>query len=159
MNKKYFFLFFLVFIFWGCKREVIFDENNTINYQLKKCIYEYMIKNVIVNENDYVLSLQKKIKGDTIEFIIYAHNSIESFNRYRVYYPVKYLNTYIFSNYRNISFNDSCGLKKAAKNLNKEEYKYFIKNNKIPEPIYLTSFRRLRLFFLNNKLIKKEYII
>jgi len=155
MKKLFYIIPLLVFTTVSCSQDIIFDENEIINHQVKKNINEYISLN-INPKFDFVISIKKEIKVDTVEFIIYAHNSIETFKEDSVYFRAKYLNTIVFSNFKNQSFDDSCSLKNAAKYLNKEEYEYYLKENKIPPPFLLFNTLRLKLIFVHNKLIKRE---
>jgi hypothetical protein len=155
MNKiKYLFLFFL-FIAYSCKKEMMFDENKAVNNQVKTCINDY-ISVSIDSTNNYVLSFKKRINVDTLEFLIYAHNSISLFKEDSVFFRAKYLNTFVFSNFRNSSFKDSCGLEEAAQYLDKEEYAYFLKENKVPPPFSLIDNMSMKLIFVNGKLFDKQ---
>lgn len=155
MKKLFYIILISVFTTMSCSRDIMFDENETVNDQVKKNVDEYILSN-IDPKLDFVISIKKDIKGDTLVFIIYAHNSIETFNEDSVFYCAKYLNTVVFSNFKNQSFDDSCSLKDAAKYLNKEEYEYYLKENKIPPPFLLINTLRLKLIFVQNKLIKRE---
>jgi hypothetical protein len=155
MKKIVIFLSLLGLFAFGCKRETVFDENEAINNQVKKYVYEYMLLSIDSRHN-YALSFKKKIKSDTIEFIVYAHSSISTFMHDSVYFKAKYLNTYVFSNFRSSSFCDSCSVKQAAQYLDKEEYPYFLKENKVPPPFFLGGPMQLKLVFVNNRLYHKE---
>ena len=155
MKNLFYIVLLLVSTTISCRQDIMFDENETVNDQVKKNVNEYILSN-IDPKLDFVISIKKDVKGDTLEFIIYAHNSIETFKEDSVFYRAKYLNTIVFSNFKNESFDDSCSLKDAAKYLNKEEYDYYLKENRIPPPFLLINTLRLKLIFIQNKLIKRE---
>jgi len=140
----------------SCKKEIAFDDHQTVDSQIKKYINEYKLITIDQKYN-YALSIQRKLIGDTIEFVVYANNSIAVFESKKVYFHAKYLGLNIFSNYRNSSFHDSCGLEVAAQYLDKEEYEYFLKEKKVPAPFTLINIMHMKLVFANNKLIKKYY--
>lgn len=154
--KKVIFCFCLSFLAtFSYAQEVKFDENESVSNQIKKNIYDY-ITITIDHKYNYVISLQKKVIGDTIEFIVYANTSMAGFENAKVYYRAKYLDTYIFSDYKNSSFKDSCGFQVAAQYLDKEEYEYFLREKKVPPPFKLINIKEMKLVFVNNKLIKKD---
>jgi len=140
----------------SCKKEVFFDEDKEIDLQVKKGIYEYQLISIDRRFN-YVIGVQRRVSGDTVEFIIYATNSIAEFESLKVYYRGRYLDINIFTNYKNKSFRDSCGLEEAAQYLDKDEYAYFLEQKKVPPPFTLADIMNMKLVFVNGKLKKKEY--
>lgn len=140
----------------SCKKEVYFDEDKEIDLQVKKGIYEYQLISIDRRFN-YVIVVQRRVSGDTVEFIIYATNSIAVFESLKVYYRGRYLDINIFTNYKNKSFRDSCGLEEAAQYLDKDEYAYFLEQKKVPPPFTLADIMNMKLVFVNGKLKKKEY--
>lgn len=157
MSKSIYLLFFCFFYFivFSCKEEVILDENEAINKHLKNGVYEYLVLTYNANIK-MVVTVRKFVKGDTVEFIICARSSIALFEQDKVFYCAKYLKTYIFTNYRNTFFKDSCGLCKAIKYLDEDEYKYFIEKRKVPPPSILLDVPEMRMIFVDNKLIKQR---
>lgn len=146
----------LAFFAMSCQKEVVFDEDKAIDLEVKKGIYEYQLISVDRRCN-YVICVQRRVSGDTVEFIIYATNSIAVFEDLKVYYRARYLDINIFTNYKNKSFRDSCGLEEAAQYLDKDEYAYFLKEKKVPPPFTLADIMNMKLVFVNGKLMKKEY--
>lgn len=156
MNRIILVLSLAFFTTMSCQKEVVFDEDKAIDLEVKKGIYEYQLISIDRRFN-YVIVVQRRVSGDTVEFIIYATNSIAEFESLKVYYRGRYLDINIFTNYKNKSFRDSCGLEEAAQYLDKDEYAYFLEQKKVPPPFTLADIMNMKLVFVNGKLKKKEY--
>lgn len=84
MKNLFYIVLLLVSTTISCRQDIMFDENETVNDQVKKNVNEYILSN-IDPKLDFVISIKKDVKGDTLEFIIYAHNSIETFKEDSVF--------------------------------------------------------------------------
>jgi hypothetical protein len=140
----------------SCKREMKFSDEKEVNKQICKFVQEYMLITVNKKYNN-VVSVRKIQNGDTIQFDVYTNITIAEFASQGVYYRGEYLDTPIFTNFRNSSFRDSCSLVEAAKFFNKFEYDYIKKYDKIPFPYVLSDIVSMKIVYLKNKLIERKY--
>ncbi|MEJ5263876.1 MAG: hypothetical protein WHT29_01020 [Bacteroidales bacterium] len=156
MKKLFLCHFILLIILYGCNNAVIFDDNKNIDRQIKKYINEY--KTITCNKrNNYVITIQRKTSGDTIEYLIQADNSISVFKNKNVHYFKKDRDMFIFTNYKNSCFKDSLDLYDAMKYLDKDEYDYFLKNKQIPPPFVIGYVLSMKLIFIKDSLLMKTY--
>jgi hypothetical protein len=150
----YLFIYFLISI--GCERETIFDENITIDRTLKKLITEYL--HDIEKSKNTVISIKKRLKNDTLEYIIKDYRCLAHFVHDSVSYRMNFMNRYIYSNYENSSFYEYSNLEKIAKSLNDiKSYDYFKKTKRILYPYVDDGCIYLEILFFKGKFVKKEY--
>jgi hypothetical protein len=157
MKKIQLILLSCIVLATSCRQEIKFDQNSDIDHILKDNINEYTAQELKNLPSGFVLILKRKIKNDTLEFILSTTSSVGVFVDDSVYFHTFYMNQNIFSNYTNSCFVDSCNLKDALEYLNKDEVRKYMQTNEIPPPNRLWTIGNLRLVFYKNKLIAKSY--
>jgi len=157
MKKIQLILLSIIFLVYNCKQEIKFDQNSEIDHILKTNIQAYCSTEIKDEPTDFVLILKRKIKYDTLEYVLSATSSIGVFADDSVSFHTFYMNQNVFTNFKNSHFIDSCNLRDASQYLSKDEARMYMITNKIPGPAELWTIRKLRLVFYQNKLVEKRY--
>lgn len=155
-NKLFFKVLFVIctITIVGCKREVIFEKNPNINNTLKKIVIEFIQENN--KNNSVVFTIKKRKIKDSLIFELKDINNFSDLILDSVFYSTKFLNTYIYSDFKNNSFSDYCDYEKAAKILNDiKSYEYYKKSNRV-EILLDHGYVYLEILFIKNQFIKKE---